>query len=73
MLAEALPFGCFRSASSHRSGSVVRLRGMRPASRPGIALVAAASLGLLALAMFLSRECAYGGGMAGWYRDCEPQ
>ena len=34
-------------------------------------VLAAAALAVLALGLFLSRECAYGGGMPGWYRDCE--
>jgi hypothetical protein len=37
--------------------------------RSGAAL-AAAGLLLLALALLFRRECAFGGGMPGWYRDC---
>jgi hypothetical protein len=35
-----------------------------------IAAALAAGLTIVALALLLHRECAYGGGMPGWYRDC---
>lgn len=38
------------------------------ATRIGIAAAAALALG--AASMLLHRECAFGGGMPGWYREC---
>ena len=39
--------------------------------RKRIVMWAAAGFGVLAAALFLTRECAYGGGMPGWYRACD--
>ena len=33
--------------------------------------VVVAVVAVIAMALVFGRECAYGGGMAGWYRSCE--
>jgi hypothetical protein len=39
-------------------------------TRPRLALLVIVALALLTAVFVLNRECGYGGGMPGWYRDC---
>jgi hypothetical protein len=44
---------------------------MTRAVRAWIGRLALAAVAVAALALLFHRECGYGGGMPGWYRDCE--